>query len=92
MSLSTQGTMPGSERTSGLEVEFIFSGFAAATCKGRSRGGDGHHEGETERDDHRPRPDLEEWIPLVPVGEVTASHVRVALQAAPKDRHRRQAV
>ena len=37
MSLSTQGTTPGPERTSGLVVEFIFSDFAAATCIGRSR-------------------------------------------------------
>src|SRR5215212_9218253 len=31
-------------------------------------GGDDHHDGEHEREDHRDRPDLQEWVSLEPVG------------------------
>jgi len=54
---------------------------------GRGRA-DGHHDGETERDDHRPRLDLQERVSLQVAGEISEPHVQAALPAAPADRRR----
>ena len=54
-------------------------------------GADGKHDGETESDDHRPRPDLEERVSLEVAGEIAEPHVGAALPGAPQDRPRREA-
>lgn len=68
--------------------------FRSRSVRGRDlhrsveRDADGHHDGETEGDDHRPRPDLQEGIPPQIADEISEPH---ALPAAPEDRRRREA-
>jgi hypothetical protein len=93
MSLSTHGLMPGSVRTSGPCGGLRFR-RRRVRCRGLHRpfegGADGHHDGEPERDDHRPRPDLQEWVSLQVAGDISEPHVGTALPAAPEDRLRRE--
>jgi hypothetical protein len=68
MSFSTHGSTPGSERTSGLGGGLHLRFRGCRLYRPVKEGGDGHHDGEPEREDHRARPDLEERISLEPVG------------------------